>query len=46
MNAKVGECICLLRLYQKLGGSNNKNVLTHSSGSYKSEQGVGRAAFS
>lgn len=40
MKAKVGECISLFRLYHKLGGLFNKHLLTHSSGSYKSENKV------
>lgn len=39
MKAKVGECI-LLRLYHKLGGLHHKNVLTHSSRTYKAESKV------
>lgn len=29
--ARVGECMGFLRLYHKLGGLNNRNLLTYSS---------------
>lgn len=37
MKARVGEYMGFLRLYHKLGGLTNRNLLCHSSGSYKSE---------
>lgn len=33
MKDRVGECLRFLRLYRKLDGFNNRNLLTHSSGS-------------